>query len=73
MIKTNMHKLDRIMRLLFSVIVGAYIFQTIGKEPTAFRDILMYLAFIFGVTGAINYCPMYKVFGIDTSKSDDEN
>lgn len=70
--KTNMHKVDRIMRLLFSLIVGAYFFQSPGEEVTALSDILFWLALIFGITGIINFCPLYKALGVDTSKPDSE-
>lgn len=70
--KTNMHKLDRTMRLIFALVVGIYFSQNLAEQSTAFRDILFYLAFLFGITGIINFCPLYRAFGIDTSKADDE-
>ncbi len=68
--KTNMHKLDRTLRLVFSLVVAVYFFQTQGGQSTPLSDILFYLAILFGITGAVNFCPLYKLMGVDTSKPD---
>lgn len=58
--KPNTGKLDRTIRLLLAVIilaVGAY-----------FRSWWGLLAIIPFVTGAISFCPLYALFGINTCK-----
>lgn len=67
--KTNMHKLDRALRLLFSFAVGVYIFQG-GEGEGLIAQVLPVLAIVFGLTGLINFCPLYKLFGINTAESD---
>lgn len=72
MMKTNMHPLDRMLRLLFAVVVGIYIFYVGIEEEGLLQQLLPILAIVFGLTGLINFCPLYKLFGINTAEADQQ-
>jgi len=62
--KKNMGGLDRWSRIVIAIIV-AYLFYIQYITGTA-AIVLLVLAVVFAITGFINFCPLYKVFGIDT-------
>ncbi len=55
---------DRMMRILIAVIVG-YLYYIDYISGTG-AIILVILSFVFAVTGFVNFCPLYKFFGINT-------
>jgi hypothetical protein len=67
--KSNLHKIDRILRLVFALNVGLYFYFSGPQEGFLF-DLLFYSAILFGVSGLINFCPLYKVYGISTAPED---
>ncbi len=64
--KTNMGNLDRALRLLIAVIIGALYYMQIISGTTAI--ILLVLAAIFILTSLVSICPLYSLFGINTCK-----
>jgi len=58
---SNLNSLDRILRLILGIAILCLAF--IGPQ-TPFG----YAGLILIITAFINFCPLYKVFGIDTSK-----
>lgn len=69
--KSNMHKLDRSLRLIVSLLAGIYVFTQPEGEGILYQ-LLPVLAIVFGITGIINFCPLYKLFGINTAEGDQQ-
>ncbi len=65
--KDNMGGADRIIRLLIAgTVVALYYFEVINGT---LGIILLVLAGIFVLTSFIGFCPLYRLFGINTCKS----
>lgn len=67
--KTNIGKLDRILRVVVScVVVGMYlkgrISGTVGVTEVA-------LAGVFSLTALVGFCPIYAIMGTNTSQPKD--
>ena len=63
----NMGNLDKSVRVLFALIVALlYYFD---KIQSIWAYVLMGIAIILLITSLLNYCPLYKIFGINTDKS----
>jgi len=64
--KKNMGVMDRIIRFLVAIIIGAlYFVGAISGTPAV---VLGILAGIFILTSFISFCPLYVPFGISTAK-----
>jgi hypothetical protein len=62
--KKNMGSTDKIMRILFAMVVGyLYYCNTISGTLAL---ILGLLAVIFVITSFVSFCPLYVPFDIDT-------
>jgi len=72
--KSNLHLLDRIVRILFGVflIYIGYIDETMIKNDT-----ISILIALFGamniVVALMSYCPLYNAIGLSTCKHKGEN
>ena len=64
--KINVGKIDRFLRIIIAIVIGALYFTKQISGTAAI--ILMILAIIFILTGAIGFCPLYKMFGLKTTK-----
>lgn len=64
--KRNMHKMDRIIRVLIALVIGALYFS--GMITGTLGIVLMVLAGIFVLTSLVSFCPLYALFGISTCK-----
>lgn len=64
--KRNMHKMDRIIRVLIALVIGALYFS--GMITGTLGIVLMVLAVIFVLTSLVSFCPLYTLFGISTCK-----
>jgi hypothetical protein len=64
--KKNMGSTDKIIRILFAVVV-AVLFYTKTVEGTL-ALVLGILATIMVVTSLISFCPLYTPFGLSTRK-----
>jgi len=64
--KVNMSSTDRIIRIVFAVIVAGLYFTDVIKGTFAY--VLIALAAILLLTSIINFCPLYRLFGISTCK-----
>jgi len=63
--KKNMGTIDKAIRMLIAVAIGIlYFTSTIWG---ALAIILCILAVVFVLTSFISLCPLYLLFGIDTS------
>jgi len=64
--KKNMSNLDKGVRILFAAVVALLYYFNVIEGTLAY--ILMVLAIILLITSLINFCPLYRVFGISTCK-----
>ena len=63
-----MSNTDKGIRIVFALIVALlYYFD---KIQGTLAYVLMGLAIILLITSLLNYCPLYKVCGINTNKSE---
>jgi hypothetical protein len=64
--ESNLHKLDRVLRIIVAALIGYMSF--IGMFEGQLALILPIVAIVFALTGIINFCPLYKLMGISTRK-----
>ena len=64
--KQNMGSLDRILRVLFALTIGALYFTDVLSGTAAV--LLGLLAGIFFLTGLAGFCPLYAPFKFATKK-----
>jgi len=64
----NMGLVDRIVRIVFAVVVALLIL--LGQVTGIAAVILGIFAAVFLLTGAIAFCPLYLPFGISTRKKE---
>ena len=62
--KTNMGNLDRALRLLVAVVIGALYYMQVISSTTAI--VLLVVAAIFILTSLVSFCPLYTLFGFNT-------
>lgn len=62
--KKNMGTIDRIIRILFAVVVGILYFNDTISGLTAI--ILGIFSVVFLATSFIGFCPLYRIFNIST-------
>ncbi len=61
-----MGKIDKMVRVLIAAII-AYLYFT-GVITGTLGVVLLVAAVVFVLTSLINFCPLYTVFGWNTSK-----
>lgn len=64
--KLNMGSMDRIIRLLVTLII--VILLVAGVLKGALAIVLGIIAIIFFVTSVFGFCPLYVLFGFSTRK-----
>jgi hypothetical protein len=64
--KSNLHKLDRVLRIIVAVVVGLLYFN--GTLEGTLGTIFIVVATIFALTSVINFCPLYAAMGISTKE-----
>lgn len=65
--KKNMGTADRILRLVLAVVFYMlYATQTVAGTAGV---ILFILAVVFVVTSLFSFCPLYRLFGVNTCKA----
>ena len=64
--KKNMSNLDKGIRVIVAAAVALLYYFNIIEGTLAY--ILIAAAIIFLITSLINFCPLYRVFGISTCK-----
>ncbi|MEO1030571.1 MAG: DUF2892 domain-containing protein [Bacteroidota bacterium] len=64
--KKNMSNLDKGIRVLLAAAIALLYYFDVIEGTLAY--ILMAVAIIFLITSLINFCPLYRVFGISTCK-----
>ncbi|WP_411894758.1 DUF2892 domain-containing protein [Winogradskyella sp. A2] len=68
--KKNMSNADKGVRTLIAVAIAVLYYLDIIQGTLAY--ILMAIAIVFLITSLVNFCPLYKVFGISTCKIKNE-
>ena len=63
----NMSNLDRMVRIAIAAIVAILYFTNVIGGTLAI--VLGVVAIIFLATSAVNFCPLYRIFGISTCKT----
>ncbi|UCD06271.1 MAG: DUF2892 domain-containing protein [candidate division WOR-3 bacterium] len=64
--KLNMGSMDRIIRLLITLVI--VILLVAGVLKGALAVVLGIIAIIFFVTSVFGFCPLYVIFGLATKK-----
>jgi hypothetical protein len=64
--KKNISNLDKGVRILIAIIVALLYYFEVIEGTLAY--VLMAVAIILLITSLINFCPLYRVFGISTCK-----
>ncbi len=65
--KTNMGKLDKILRFLLALAVALLVYYDVLQGPLSY--VLMTVAVIFFLTSLTGFCPLYGLLGISSGKS----
>ncbi|MGK8251301.1 Protein of uncharacterised function (DUF2892) [Moraxella lacunata] len=61
--KSNLHSIDRILRLVVgALLVALAVMGVIG--------VWGYIGAVFVLTAFINFCPIYRIFNFSTKKKD---
>lgn len=64
--KKNMGALDKSLRVLSAIIIALLYYLDVIEGTLAY--VLMAIAIIFLITSFINFCPLYKILGINTNR-----
>lgn len=64
--KKNMGSLDKGVRIVLAIIVAALYYFNVISGTLAY--VLMAVAIILLITSFINFCPLYRIFGINSCK-----
>ena len=63
---TNVGSTDRLIR--FGIAVVALVAAYVAGFGTAFGVVLLIVAVLMAVTGAVRFCPVYRLFGMSTRR-----
>lgn len=63
--KTNMGNVDKVIRILAAILIGALYFTQVISGTTAI--VLLVIAGVFILTSFMSFCPLYLPFGISTA------
>ena len=61
-----MGALDKSLRVLSAIIIALLYYLDVIEGTLAY--VLMAIAIIFLITSFINFCPLYKILGINTNR-----
>ena len=62
----NMGSADKLVRVLIAAVIG--ILYYMDKITGTLAYVLMAVAIILLITSLVNFCPLYKLLGINTCK-----
>ncbi|MDO6519407.1 Protein of unknown function [Zobellia uliginosa] len=68
--KANMGSTDRIIRIIFAIIVAVLYWQDSIGGVLAY--VLLAVAAIFVITSFVGFCPLYTLFGFSSCKIKEE-
>ncbi|WP_336126973.1 YgaP family membrane protein [Mesoflavibacter sp. CH_XMU1422-2] len=64
--KKNMGALDKSLRVLIAIIIALLYYLDVIEGTLAY--VLMAISIIFLITSFVNFCPLYKILGINTNR-----
>jgi hypothetical protein len=64
--KSNVGTIDKIIRIAMAVLIAILYFT--GVIPGTLGIVLLVLAGVFVLTSLISFCPIWAVFGVNTTK-----
>ncbi|HWI92145.1 MAG TPA: DUF2892 domain-containing protein [Flavisolibacter sp.] len=64
--KSNLGSADRIIRLLIAAAIVVLYFLDLINGTIA--TVLLIIAAVLALTAIINFCPLYRIFGLRTNK-----
>ncbi|MCL6524380.1 MAG: DUF2892 domain-containing protein [Thermoflavifilum sp.] len=64
--KTNMSKLDRLIRFLIAIVLGILYFT--HTVTGTWGIVLLIVGIVLLLTALINFCPLYRILGISTCR-----
>ena len=64
--KKNMGSADKIVRIIIAIVLAVLYYMDI--IPGTLGIVLMVVAAVFVLTSFISFCPLYVVFGMNTSE-----
>lgn len=64
--KKNMGNSDKLVRLLIAVVIAILYYTKVIDGTVAI--VLMAVGIILLLTSLLNFCPLYKIFGLNTCK-----
>lgn len=64
--KKNMSGADRVIRIVVAFVIAALYYFKVIDGTLAY--VLLALAAVFVLTSFINFCPLYRIFGLSTCK-----
>lgn len=68
--KKNMGSVDKMIRVLIAALIAVlYYTETISGTVAI---VLLVFAVVFLLTSMVSFCPLYKPFGINTSRGKDK-
>ncbi|MCJ7468068.1 MAG: DUF2892 domain-containing protein [Maribacter sp.] len=65
--KKNIGSTDRMVRIALAILIGFLYYFDVIQGTLAY--VLIAIAAIFIFTSLINFCPLYAIFGLSTSKA----
>ena len=65
----NVGRVDLVIRLILGMALVATGFLILGGFTTSVGSAVIVLGTVFGVTGLFSFCPVYKLLGISTLRS----
>ena len=68
--KPNVGTIDKFVRIGAAVLIAVLYFANVISGTMAL--ILMVLAAVFLITGLVNFCPLYSIFGYSTRAKQEE-
>lgn len=68
--KNNMSSYDKLIRLGLSIVLIILYYKQIITGT--FGILCLVIAFLLTLTSLISFCPVYKIFGISTCKTEKE-
>ncbi len=69
--KANMGSIDKTIRVIIAITLGILIYANVISGIPAIVAGIVSIAFV--LTSMVSFCPLYKIFGIRTCKTQKQN
>lgn len=64
--KKNMGTVDRVLRILLALVLGFLYYN--GTITGTLGIVAIIVAVVFAATSFLSFCPLYKIFGLNSCK-----